>query len=150
MTTISLISGEKVLIDCADLKKVSGFRWYLSSGRVRYAMARIGAQTIYMHRLIAGTPEGLYTDHINGDGLDNRRENLRSCSSSQNQANIGKKSEYRLYKGVHMTRSGKFVARIGIAWKQKHLGTFETAELASEAYNEAALKTFGQFSRLNA
>jgi hypothetical protein len=103
-----------------------------------------------MHRLIMNTPKGMDTDHINGDSLDNRRCNLRICTHAQNQRNLKKILGNNKYKGVSLfKKTQKWRARIQINRMGLHLGYFDTEEEAAKAYNEAAEKHFGEFSRIN-
>lgn len=90
-----------------------------------------------------------YIDHIDGNGLNNRIENLRSCSHSQNMRNrVGTKNSKSIYKGVSCNRN-RWRARIKIEGKEKHLGTFDTEIEAAQAYNIAALEAFGKFAYVN-
>lgn len=102
------------------------------------------------HRLILGVTErGQRIDHINGNGFDNRRENLRLATASQNAANSGKRSSRRKYKGVSDNRYGRFTATCGFEMKNVHLGTYDTEEMAALAYDIFAYQAFGEFARLN-
>lgn len=114
---------------------------------------------IFMHRVILERklghpiPEGLCADHINRDGLDNRRDNLRPATNSQNVANseYGGRKVASPYRGVSPTRNGRrWRARIQAEGKQFRLGTFDTPEEAALAYNAAAIQHYGEFARLNA
>lgn len=92
-------------------------------------------------------PDGVI-DHVNGDGFDNRWVNLRVCTRSMNQGNR-KRSAHSLspYKGAHYDgRYGKWTARITVAGKRTHLGRFDTAEEAAEAYHVAAVARWGEFA----
>jgi len=82
-------TGSVALIDLDDLGKVWGTSWHLSD--TGYAVNRNAGKTTRMHRVIAGTPRHLVTDHINHDTLDNRRANLRSCTVRDNARNFGYK-----------------------------------------------------------
>ena len=145
MKTIPLTQGKVAVIDDDDLELVSKYNWYyLPNG---YA-ANKTKKTIYMHRLIAGTPDDMETDHINGDKLDNRRCNLRICTKQDNMRNRDKQNNNTTgYKGVYKTTgSEKWRAQIVINRKAKHLGLFDTREEAAQAYREAEKKYFGEFS----
>lgn len=104
-----------------------------------------------MHREILEIPKNMDTDHINGNGLDNRKENLRACTNSQNQANRGMPiNNTSGYKGVCWYKANrKWQAQIKINKKQIYLGRYSTKEQAALIYNEAALKYHGKFARLN-
>lgn len=161
METISLQGKHKdkhVLVSNEDFERLSNMKWYYVGGTHKYAATkpwRKGRQeTIYMHRLVAGTPAGLQTDHINGDTFDNRRENLRVCSVSQNQANkkkqVQKAAASSKYKGVSWNSfSGKWQAYLFDGDKQKFLGRFPTQNVAALIYNMHAKALFGDFARLN-
>lgn len=100
-----------------------------------YAKVYAHGKQYYLHRFLLEAPRHMQVDHINGDGLDNRRTNLRLVTPSQNQWNRGKKQSSRTgYKGVTRGSNGRFLARIMHQNKQTHLGTFKTVEAASFAY----------------
>jgi hypothetical protein len=83
-------------------------------------------------------------DHIDGNKLDNRFENLRECNNAQNQANR-RPDKNKTFKGVSPRPKGKFLARLG----QKCLGTYTTPEDAARAYDKALVAKFGVFARTN-
>jgi len=101
-----------------------------------------------MHRLIMGNPQGMEVDHINGNGLDNRRCNLRVVTTSQNQANQHARRGRSSFKGVFKQRS-RWRARIHVQQKGINLGSFLTEEEAARAYDAAALHYFGEHACLN-
>lgn len=111
----------------------------------------LGEKGFYFHREILGFPTG-EIDHKNGDGLDNRRENLRVCSRLENNRNQ-RKSKRPLtskYKGVSWDKkSKKWLAHISIMNKCKYLGVFSDEWEAALAYNKAAEEKFGEFACLN-
>jgi hypothetical protein len=90
-----------------------------------------------------------FVDHINGNGLDNRDENLRLATNSQNQMNSRKRSgTSSRYKGVSLQRK-RWRAQIKLDGKLIYLGMFDTEEQAAMAYDYAAIELFGEFSRIN-
>jgi hypothetical protein len=155
---ILLTRGLVALVDEEDYDYLMQWKWYASpDGRAtrKIALGKVGKvgkfQRVFMHRLINKTPEGMHTDHINGDPLDNRKLNLRNCNPQQNARNrksyIGSKSRF---KGVSWHKRQKaWVAYICVNYKTSHLGTFKTEEDAAIAYNFAALDHFGEFAKLN-
>lgn len=150
--------GRVVLIDDNDLELIAPYSWYLWEEvrkrglRGPYALAGIKRDgrwgIIKMHKLITGWDR---TDHIDGNGLNNQRSNLRPASSQQNQANsrsvAGSSS---LYKGVTWSKDReRWVAQIRVDGKQKHLGRFTDETDAAKAYDDAARRYFGEYARLN-
>lgn len=151
---LPLTKGRSVLIDAADLPAVSCHRWHASdTGEGRWYAARrrkVGEGrpgTIKMHTFLTGWPQ---VDHINGDGLDNRRCNLRPATSAQNSANARRARTSRSpYKGVEYQRSGRWRARICPRGQSIELGFYDTAEKAARAYDSAARAIYGEFAYLN-
>jgi len=138
---IKLTQGKKTLVcDCHyELVTEDSHKWYFSKG---YAMRTIPVNgkrvTQLMHRLINGTDDGLDTDHVNRNKLDNRCSNLRSLSHRSNGMNRSKnKNNTSGYKGVSFDKQVKrWRATTGYGGKQKFLGYFNTPEDASKAYNK--------------
>ena len=158
MIKIPLTKNQFALIDEIDYPLISQCginRWFcLDHGKRQYAQATYSVKNktkhIYMHRLIMGNPKGKEIDHINFNGLDNRRENLRICSKSQNHFNIRKSKSASKYKGVIAVPStGKWAARIKVDGKKIHLGTFVNEADAGRAYDRAAIQYGGEFAFLN-
>jgi hypothetical protein len=143
---IDMVKGFKTIVDDEDYKKYkiyNGIRWYC--GCKGYAVMSHYPQgfpgphkTIFLHRLINNTPEGMWTDHINGNRLDNRRCNLRTIDRSGNVLN-GKKFKTNTvgYRGVYF-RFGKYIPRICIKGTRYTLGYFNTAEEARDKRFEFA------------
>lgn len=97
MKQIPLTKDHFAIVDDADYDWLSRFKWHFERG---YACKKT-REKVYMHKLINGAPKGMHTDHINGNGLDNRRDNLRSATAAQNSMNSKKiKSGSNKYKGV--------------------------------------------------
>jgi len=136
-----------VLIDDEDLHYFKHQKWTVMKSN--YLECSVGSVRILFHRLIMNAPEGSDIDHINHNILDNRKCNLRICSTQQNLQNSHKrKDNTSRYKGV--CKSGKkWSATIQINGKRKNLGTFESPKFAAIAYNLAAKKYFKEFAYLN-
>lgn len=123
------------------------YKWNKSD--TGYARALIDGKWHKLHRLVMGAPKGLQVDHINGDRLDNRKNNLRICDNGQNARNRDKqKNNTTGYKGVYK-RGLRYCAKLVVDGKQHHLGTYDTPKEAATAYNNGALKLFGEFAKLN-
>lgn len=146
--TIPLTQGKVAIVDDCDYAELSKYKWCFHK---RYAIRNVKAngkcKQVYMHRVIAGTPDGMETDHVNGDSLDNRRCNLRWATTAQNQANRRIDGDNRSgYKGVYFhARSGKWMARLS----DRYLGIHETPQGAAVAYNRAAQSVYGEYARIN-
>ena len=144
----------QALVDDEDYELVSTFNWSVSkSNNVIYARTEVLIQgrrvCFFMHRFILGVCSELFTDHRNGNGLDNRKENLRICDASSNAKNRKLNSDNSTgYKGVTF-EFGKYRAIIHNNKKKIHLGMFSTPVEAALAYDEAANKLHGEFARTN-
>lgn len=104
-----------------------------------------------MHRVILNAPKGSEVDHINGDGLDNRRANLRFVTRSQNCRNQRRTKAGKIpLKGVSWNESlGKWTAQIAIAGRKKHIGVFKDPVAAGLAYDAFAIEHYGSYAGLN-
>jgi len=146
-------NGMECIFDADDFDRLKTYRWrYVSNREGGYAGAEIYGETtkrIFMHRFIVNCPDGYVVDHINGNRLDNRKSNLRIVTRRQNGKNRGINSNNTSgYKGVTFdSRSNKYRASIMSDYKIIHLGTFQTAEEAAEAYAEASRKYHGEYGR---
>lgn len=137
--------GEVIIISKSDLHVVSKYTWCLS--KTGYPVANINNKVIKLHRYILSPSENQIVDHINGNTLDNRRENLRFCTSSQNAKNCKLSKNSSLpYPGIKITADGKFKARITVNRKEIHLGHFSTLDEAIQARKSAELKYYGEFA----
>jgi hypothetical protein len=154
---IVLPTGEVVLIDAEDVAVVEPFNWHRhqSHAKTYYVRAkdrrqgRENEKTIYLHRLILAAGKGQYVDHINHDGLDNRKVNLRIVTNAQNAARVGKRNPNASsrYCGVRwIPRLEKWGASIA---DNTWLGTFADEIEAARAYDEAAIERYGDCAFLN-
>jgi hypothetical protein len=148
-------------VDAADWEKVRGHRWSArkdrhSKDRHRfYAISGVRRAndkraSLRMHRILL--PDVKEVDHENGNGLNNRRINLRPATRSQNNANSCKRSNglTSQFKGVCLPKDRKkFLATIAVNGNRKYLGTFTSELDAARAYDAAAFWHFGEFARLN-
>jgi len=155
MKKISLTQNKITLVDDKDYDWLSQWKWCAkeSGGNKFYAIRRkpiIGTH-IYMHKQIMDALSNVEVDHINGDTLDNRKSNLRICVHKQNIRNQKLSSANSSgYKGVSWSKTNKkWHAYIKVNQKKINLGLFKNIKEAAKAYNNAALKYFGEFARLN-
>lgn len=154
---VPLTSGLEAIIDADDAEKVNYRNWVANTAaNPVYAFVMLkktrlhDARSVSMHRYLMGFPEGV-VDHINGDTLDNRKSNLRVCSHAENLRNRHRTSINKSgFKGVSRATRGKpWAATIGHNYSTIHLGQFDTAEAAAEAYDVAALQLHGDFAVTN-
>lgn len=144
---VLLTQGRVAIVDAEDYPKVVNISWHYEHG---YARSDAKHGKVYLHRVINGTPRGLFTDHKNGDTLDNRKSNLRSATRAQNSYNAkNSKSAISKYKGVSRAEApGRWRARIMVNYKEISLGVFNTEYEAYRSYLEAAKYYQGEFARI--
>lgn len=147
--TIYLATGEQVTVNKEDYELVNQYRW--SDDSYGYALGCVDGKMIRMHRLIMHAPEDKYIDHINGRKLDNRRFNLRLCSTSENGRHRTKMPSNNTsgFLGVSWVKqNNKWLSRIKVSGKSKHLGLFDDIEDAVKSRKAAEIKYFGEFKPL--
>ena len=156
MPEIALTQGMSAVVDAEDLDYLNQWKWHLQrveklSYAVRANAVEGEPRGILMHRQILGDPKGRQVDHKDGDGLNNRRSNLRFCTHQQNHFNLRNQiNTSSVYKGVHWSKNKrKWRAGLRMNGKFKHIGYFEGETQAALAYNRVALDYFGEFARLN-
>lgn len=161
--TIQLNNGHTAIVDSSDYDYVARFKWHVHPGRYCWYAVRstcVGGQKIQvrMHREIMTSHgiciKGFHIDHADRDGLNNRFSNLRIVGFSENNINQRiRKDNSSGFKGVylHTPRYGSpgWRARLQVGKKRLHLGVFRTPEEAALAYNDAALRYYGEFALLN-
>jgi hypothetical protein len=156
MTQVKLTRGLVALVDDEDAPRIGAHKWYaLKAKNHHYAVRETGKSEgkrfVYMARVIMNCQPPLQVDHIDGNTLDNRKSNLRICTSAENNWNCGARRRNKSgLKGVTtMGCGGKWRAEIQVSYKRIYLGRFNTPEAAGRAYDEAAMKYHGEFARLN-
>jgi len=159
---IPLSQDKFAIVDAEDYDRLNKYKWCVSkTPRTNYAMRRTKGKrvkgkrskrkTILMHRFILNAPRGLVVDHINHNGLDNRRENLRLCTHVQNTQNRRpNRNTSSKYKGVYWHKHrNKFVAKIYMNGKRIFIGYFTDEIAAAKAYDKKAREFFKEFAYLN-
>lgn len=162
MKNISLGNGKYASVDDQDFHKVLGYNWIAKpskgkNGRTytEYAIFREYVRgkrvSVRMHRFILDAPYGVHVDHIDGNGLNNTRCNLRICTAKDNQGNRRKfSSTSSQYKGVCWNKkTSKWRAQLSSSRQRVFVGEFTSELDAAHAYDAAALKYFGEFARIN-
>ena len=153
MKEIPLTQGKVAIVDDDDYEKVNLYKWYAHKNRYKYyARRKLYGQNkwIFMHWFILNLDMHDYpVDHINGNGCDNRKSNLRICTHSQNRSNSQRELKRNCsskYKGVYCIGENKWVSKIRFNKKQYHLGTYSKEEDAFLAYKKAADKYHGEYA----
>ncbi len=150
MKIIQLTQNKVAIVDDEDYEELNKFNWtYIKSTYTYYASRNDykNNKVVGMHRVVMNCPKGMEIDHINGDGFDNRKSNLRICTRSQNNYNNRiRKNNTSGIKGVWWNkRNKKWCVGIRIRYKNKHLGSFSDINDAKLAYEKAAKLYFGEF-----
>lgn len=152
---VKLTRGLVTIIDAEDLELVSQYKWCATrcvGGNTDYATGRYEGKNALLHRVLLDAPDGMDVDHKNHNGLDNRRENLRLCTRSENLRNCRKRkgcsSEYKGVSKYKAARLKPWQATIQIN-KKIHTRCFFTELEAALWYDEMAREHFGEFARLN-
>lgn len=154
MKLIKLTKGFFAKVDDDDFEKCNKISWYYNksfNGYTAYAETKSFKLKISMHRFIMNPKKNEFVDHINGNGLDNRKNNLRICTRSQNTVNSKIRTDNTTgYKGVSYYKSrNKYEAYINVKGKRTKLGYFTCPKEAAIAYDQMAKLLHGEFARLN-
>lgn len=136
------------LVDDDIFDELNKYNWCFDG---KYVSRTVKGEKIKMHRVIMNPQKGMQVDHIDGNKLNNQRQNLRICTNAQNSRNRRLRSDNKTgFKGVFWRERDKvFTAYITYNQKNKHLGTFRSAVEAAKVYNNAAIEYFGEFAYLN-
>jgi hypothetical protein len=150
---IPLTKGMVALVDDDDFEYINQWKWYFNGKYATRNKPITSSYRVpeYMHRVIVNTPEGMDTDHINHNKLDNRKQNLRISTRAQNKYNMTKNSRNTSgYKGVSWsTVRNKWEVRISHNGKSFFVGRFSSLKNAADAYDNAAKTYHGEFAYLN-
>ena len=158
MKKIQLTQGKVAFVDNEDYERLNQWKWCASKCRNNFYAQRsiyLGSGRKYrhikMHRLILKPKDGEGIDHRDRNGLNNTKNNLRTCTESQNGANQRpQKGRSSNYKGVCWNKNKKkWQAQIQARKKHIYLGLYNDETEAAKAYNKAAIKLFGEFAYLN-
>ncbi len=145
---IELSQGKVALVDPEDYNALSKFKWYAHKESGLFYATR-QSNSIRMHRVITGANVGQEVDHKNGNGLDNRRANLRFATRSQNAANSRVVHGTSGFRGVTWHRGcRKWQAQISVGKQTKYLGVFSNPKEAHERWKIEAEKSFGEFAKI--
>jgi hypothetical protein len=149
MAYITLTRGKVARVDDADEPAVAAHKWHaIPIGKAWYAATNIDGKRVYMHRLLMNPAQGMSVDHLDDDGLNNMRGNLRLCTHQENlsrQRTVVGESGFR---GVTRHKNS-WKAKIRVHYKNIYLGCFKDKIEAAQAYDRAAVKYFGPHARLN-
>lgn len=139
------------MVDDEDYEQIKDISWHGGSRRPEIkGYDRHAKKSFPLPRLLIGLFDSRLVDHINGNTLDNRKENLRPCTPQQNVWNSRKHIDSRnKYKCVYKKPNGKFYTQIGLNKKIHYIGVYDTEEEAALAYNQKAIEFFGEFASLN-
>ena len=158
MKRIPLTQGKYATVDDEDYDYLMQWKWYALWDRNTFYAVRKSPMTgqgdnrqlIRMHREILQADRGQMVDHRNGNGLDNRKQNIRFCSGSQNNYNCANYPHSSRYKGVSW-KSARSRWYVGIRHRGKHvfIGSYDDEDEAGKAYDKKATELFGEFARLN-
>ena len=149
---IPLTRGLFAVVDAEDYERLSKYTWFAEgTDRNFYAVRKENGKSIKMHRQIMNAPDHLVVDHIDHNGLNNRKKNLRICTFAENCRNLrASRHKSSKYKGVHWHKGNrKWAAQVTCDHKTHHLGYFVEEIDAAMAYDRAAVELFGEFASLN-
>lgn len=150
---IPLTRGYCAMVDPEDYEWLSRHRWHVKvRGRRRYALRVERGKTIFMHREIMKTPKGMVVDHIDGNGLDNHRANMRNCTPRQNLCNRRpRRDSARRYAGVYQygRRPGQWCACLRSGGRKTRVGPFDSEIEAARARDRLAVERYGLYAWVN-
>jgi hypothetical protein len=148
MAIVPVSKRFRAVVDDDDIELVAHHRWAIHHRRnTKYASTQINGHIVYLHRLLMNPPDGLQVDHIDGDGLNNQRSNLRLATNAQNVA-----AQIRVpangYRGVCRKHPG-WRAEVGCGPGRIRGPTRASKVVAAQDYDRIAFEKYGEFARLN-
>jgi hypothetical protein len=148
---IPLTRGKFALVDEEDYEALSQYHWFFSGRGYAERAGAVRGQIVRMHRVVAGATAGVEVDHVSGDRLDNRRQNLRLATRSQNACNHRiRRDNTSGFKGVTWSAPHKqWRVNVRVDGKRHYVGLFRDPVEAAKAYDKAAKQHHGEFARLN-
>lgn len=149
---ISLTQGKIALVDDVDFDCVNKHRWAARKSRhLYYAQSKIDGKNVSLHAFLLNPPSNVDIDHIDGNGLNNQRSNLRICSHMENMANQKRHSDSKSpFKGIwRAAHCDRWAAQLVFNGKKVYLGVYKNPADAALAYDKKAKELFGPFARLN-
>lgn len=162
MKEIILTRGFSTQVDDADFEDLSRFRWNALVVKTKntskvYAVRNEGRSKVYMHRYLMGAPKGLDVDHVDGNGLNNQRGNIRIATRTQNRQNTNARTGATGFIGVCKADTIKYPrfadkpykAFVYVGGRQTHVGYFPTAEEAAFERDKRSIEVAGEFANLN-
>lgn len=140
-------------MDDEDYEWLNEYKWHIDAYGYAGAAIKINNKWVkkIMHRLLINTPNGMEIDHIDNNGLNNQKSNLRIVTHHQNIMNKSKrKNGSSIFRGVGWCKAAnKWQARISLNKKEHYIGIFKNEKDAAKAYNERAIELFGEYANLN-
>lgn len=155
---IPLTKGRRAIIDAEDYDELSKYKWRVDSGGYAVRTAHMGVdrgvpvkKQLRMHRFVAKAKPDEIIDHVNCNKLDNRKSNLRTVDKTASNINQPRVFSNSGFRGVSICPwdKSKFIARIKVNKKEKHLGVYDKAEEAALVYDEAAIKHHKEYAMTN-
>lgn len=158
MKELSLTRGKAALVDDEHFETLNQFKWFAQHSPFTFYAARHispnykvkNGLRVALHRLISGAPKKLEVDHIDGNGLNNQRSNLRICTKSQNLRNIRTMRSRHGYRGIRKAPSGNWSAHYKETdGGRKYLGMYSSARQAADAFDNYVILIGDEWSNLN-
>lgn len=148
MREVPITLGYVALVDDDDYEAVSRFNWNAAvKQHTVYARGWVDGGRVTMHRLLAGARKGQTVDHVDGNGLNNQRANLRICSAAENARNVRRRVGASGHRGVSLDpKSGRWSAHVRVDGKLRHLGRFDDPLLAAQAASQARSMLHGAYA----